>query len=131
MKVEAWSRAAHWDLLESWAVARGLPGLGFEDCYPHSGFVVDDCAAGFLYRTDAPGLAWVGSIIASPHVPKERRRAALRELIRALKGVALKTGVRHLVSFPGPLPLAKMMAEEGWMSDSKPHYFMQIELEGA
>ena len=129
MNHEKWNRSAHWDLVEGWARARGLAGLGAADQYPQHGWVVDDCVAGFLFRTDARALAWFGSVIADPGVEKSRRHAAIRELVRLAKETAEKQGIRSLVSFPrSTLSLVSLFGEEGFSAASAAHVYMRCEL---
>lgn len=84
----------HAPLLAAWQRARGLPGdVGPRELYPRTGLVVDGCAAGFLYRTDARGVAYLDGFIADPAVDADRRARALDILVAELVRAADEGGV--------------------------------------
>jgi hypothetical protein len=93
--IERWNPAEHMPLLGKWLVARGLTtGAGWEELYPATGFVVDGCAIGFLYRTDAPHVGWLDGIVSDPDVPKTVRGPALYVLCKELYAEAERQGLR-------------------------------------
>lgn len=95
MKVERWETEKHMPLLGRWLRGHGMPDDGNgADLYPATGYVVDGCVVGFLYRTDAPGVGWLDSIVGDPDVPRERRRAALDMLLGLLFEAAEQASIR-------------------------------------
>ncbi len=97
MKIERWDPEFHLPLLSKWMVARGgSPEVGDARMYPPTGLVVDDCAAGFLFLTNAPLFGYLDSFITNPDAPGERRYKAMKLLFEVLIEEADSAGVRLL-----------------------------------
>lgn len=98
-------------MLGNWLRARGQAhGAGWVELYPPTGLVVDDIAVGFLYRSDAPHVAWIDGVVTDPFSKPGERAAALGELIPALYAVAEKQGCRLVwanTSVPSLVELGK------------------------
>lgn len=92
--ITPWVAEQHLSLLGSWLRGRGqADGAGPASLYPAVGFVVDGIAIGFLYQTDAPGVAWVDGFVTHPESKPEERAKALRELVEALYAKADALGI--------------------------------------
>lgn len=102
----------HGPLIEGWLRARGVGAdLGIEGL-PPTGFVVDRCAAGFLYRTDGC-VAYVDSFVTDPEAPKYRRREALRVIMRVLSLEAEVAGFRVIAGATSVSSLVEASVSEG------------------
>lgn len=86
-----WDPEMHAGLLDSWFRAWGYPGLGRLDAYPDTGFVVDDCVAGFVYLTNS-SIAIYDQWVSDPAVEVSRRRRALDFLHHLLGELCLERG---------------------------------------
>lgn len=65
---------------------------------PKVGFVVENVAAAFLYRTDAP-VGWIENLISNPSISKDIRSQGIDLLLQTLFEYADSTGIENLVSF--------------------------------
>ena len=92
--IEPWEPQAHYWLIDSWLRKRGMDsGAGSIDGYPTTGFIVNSCVAGFLYRTDS-AICYLDSYCSDPAVTKELRETSLVHLTRALLSSAKELGFR-------------------------------------
>lgn len=93
--IARWNPEEHMPLLGSWLRERGMAdGAGWSEMYPPTGFVVDGIAVGFLYRTDAPHVAWLDGVVTDPKSNRADRASALSRLITELYAEADRTGIR-------------------------------------
>ena len=79
--------------LRAWGQA---DGAGDARLYPSTGFVVDQCAAGFVYTTNAPLVGYLDGIVTDPAAPARRRYFALECLCIALREEAHAAGLEVL-----------------------------------
>ena len=97
MKVEKWNPEKHMPLLASWLKGRGqAEDAGDARYYPSTGFVVDECAMGFLYATNAPLVGYLDGIVTDPAAPARRRYHALEALCAMLLGLSREMGIELL-----------------------------------
>jgi hypothetical protein len=82
-------------LIKSWWEARSFPAIA-PTFLPKTGFIVENHAVGFLYRTDS-ALAWMEWITTNPESDKIERDKALNLLIETLFTEAKRLG--HSVLF--------------------------------
>ena len=93
--IERWNPERHMPLLGRWLRERGMAeSAGWSEMYPPTGFVVDGIAIGFLYRTDAPHVAWLDGVVSDPGSGPLERAQALKSLISELYAEADRQGVR-------------------------------------
>lgn len=93
--IRAWEPERDLPRLGAWLRARGqAESAGWRELYPPTGFVADEIAIGFLYRTDAAHVAWLDGVVTDPKSTREQRAAALPKLIGALYAAADEQGVR-------------------------------------
>lgn len=120
MHVERWSTARHLALLNQWLRARGMPETpGDAGLLPPLGAVADDCAACFLYTTDAHAIAYLDGLVTDPSVSHERRRAATRACFEHLADAAKGLGIRGLVACTRhAMPLEELQANGFKVHDS-------------
>ncbi len=84
--------------LNRWYAAHGEPPLALA-LLPPTGYVVEGVAAGFLYRTDAPGLVLVDGLVTSPDAPIRARARALAEIVERIVALARDEGASRVVGF--------------------------------
>lgn len=97
MNVERWDPDIHLALLGNWLHERGqATGAGDARLYPSTGFVVDGCAIGFVYATNAPLVGYIDGIVTDPAAPARRRYFALECLCVVLRQEAKALGIEVL-----------------------------------
>lgn len=97
MRVERWDPARHLAILGEWLSARGqAANAGDARLYPSTGYVVDRCAVGFVYATNAPLVGYLDGIVTDPAAPARRRYLALESLCAALLKEADTLGIELL-----------------------------------
>lgn len=95
LKVEPWNVDRHLLMFKEWHAEHGVaPDACTADLYPSTGFVVDDCAVAFLYKTNAPGVAYLDGLMTDPKVGKRRRHRAVVVLAKKLTELADEHGIR-------------------------------------
>lgn len=99
MSLERWSPERHLGMLGDWLRARGLAEHGGDPgLYPEFGLVADSIAIGFLYRTDAPAVAWLDGVVSDPYSDPKARAVALGELVAGLYDEADRQQIRIVFS---------------------------------
>lgn len=101
------------DTMNEWYAARGLPRVP-RDALPAVGFIVDKLAAGFLYRTDAPGLALVDGVVTAPDAPRLARAKAVEDVVRALSIEARKLRIPRVVGLTSVSGMSRLCERLGW-----------------
>jgi hypothetical protein len=101
------------DALNRWYSARQLPMVPWR-ALPELGFIVDDVAAGFLYRTDAPELAFLDGFVTNPAAPLRARRHAVQELVEELCNAAYVHGVGCVAGMTEHRSLARLVQRHGF-----------------
>ena len=77
-----YKRETDFETVSNWWVLHGeVPPI--EALYPQTGFIVENVAAGFLYRTDS-AMAMIEMIIYNPQARRDIRQKALDEVIEAI-----------------------------------------------
>lgn len=74
-----WKRKTDYPVLLEWWKAHKFPPP-VEGFLPETGYIVDECAAGFLYLSNSP-LAMLEWVVCDPKASKEVRGPAVDELI--------------------------------------------------
>ncbi len=93
--IERWNPESHMPMLGRWLRSREMAeSAGWSEMYPETGLVVNGIVVGFLYRTDAPHVAWIDGVVSDPASSRDERAEALSILIPALYAEAEKQGVR-------------------------------------
>lgn len=81
------------EMISLWWEKHGLLAP-LKDMYPEHGFVVENVAAAFLYKTDS-AISLIEMVAYNPDAPKDIRQKALDEVIEAVimtaKGMGFKT----------------------------------------
>ena len=97
MSVVAWDPSAHLPLIGQWLDGWGLEYVSDASLYPPTGYVVDGCAAGFIYSTNAPGLAFIDNLVTDPKAAPRDRYVAICRLTTALLELADGMGVKLIM----------------------------------
>lgn len=93
---ERWDPERHAELIGSWWTSRGFGvGPGQMDCYPPTGFLVDNIVCGFVHITNS-AVAIIDQWVSDPLATKEARRAAIDELFVLLCDCAKEHGSRAI-----------------------------------
>ena len=117
MSVERWDPDAHIDLLGSWLAERGQAAdAGDARLYPSTGFVVDRCAIGFVYATNAPLVGYLDGIVTDPSASARRRLVALEELCDLLVDEAEKLGIALLYANTNIRGLVRICRRAGFVT---------------
>lgn len=116
MLVEFVTADNHPKLVEWWT-AQGWPPVPMA-ALPKTGLIVDDCCAGFLYRTDST-FALIEFIIANPKVENERRSKALDTLIEVLTKTAKEAGFVQLFTSTNHQNLIKRYTKHNYVVTDK------------
>jgi hypothetical protein len=95
--VEPWNPDIHLPLLEGWFFRHGKPPhAGDARLYPSTGFLVDQCAVGFLFTTNAPLVGYLDGFVTDPAVSGRRRLRAMERVVSCLEDEAKKHGIELL-----------------------------------
>lgn len=117
MSVERWDPDTHLELLGNWLrIRKQADDAGDARLYPSTGFVVDQCAIGFLYATNAPHVGYLDGIVTDPAAPARRRHRALERLCRALVAEAESLGIRMLVGSTNVRGLTTICKRQGFIT---------------
>lgn len=84
------------DVTSWWLLHDQIPPL--PAMYPETGFIVENVAAAFLFRTDS-SMALIEMIIYNPETPKDIRQKALNEVIESVILEAASLGYETLSGF--------------------------------
>jgi hypothetical protein len=104
-------------LLASWWVGHGKPIIP-APLWPKTGYIVDECVAGFLLCTDSK-FALIEWVISKPEYDRVKRRAALKQLVAVLTGTAIQLDYKMIGLLSENASLLSLLHEEGWKTDSK------------
>lgn len=99
MKIQNWDPERHLPLLSTWLQGWGqADSAGDARMYPPTGYLIDDCALGFLYQTNAPLMGYLDGFVTDPAVSARRRHSALTVLCVALTHEARQRGIQYVVA---------------------------------
>ena len=82
MTITPYTHSLHFDSMSAWYQARGLSRVS-PHLLPETGYVVGDCVAGFIFKTDA-SLYLIEAFISDPFTHPTVRDEAIAILIEAL-----------------------------------------------
>jgi hypothetical protein len=85
--------------LNRWLRALGFGEYQSAELLPATGLIKPGGAAGFLYLTDAPGLAFVSGLTPCPEASIQSRIFAMRGVVKQLMALAASKGVRQIVTW--------------------------------
>lgn len=99
MGLERWDPEKHLPIVGKWLRDRKMAtDAGPADIYPPTGFIADGICVGFLYKTDAKGVAWLDNVWSNPESSRGERHVALEKLFGALYEEAKLSGFRIIMS---------------------------------
>jgi hypothetical protein len=98
--------------INGWLEARGWPVLT-ESVLPRTGFIVDETAVGFLYKTDS-SLCWMEWLVTNPSAPSEHRDKALDGVIEHLTSEAKMWGARAVFTSVSDAGLIERYKKHGF-----------------
>jgi len=101
-----------YDTVDSWFKAHGIQGMD-QSLLPETGLIVDDVAAGFLYRTDS-SVAFLDSFVTNPEQPQTVRARALQDILEGLTEKAKEVKVRLIIGQPKSAGLIKLGLRVGY-----------------
>jgi hypothetical protein len=113
--IVAWNPEHHLPLIGSWLSARGKAAdAGDARLYPSTGLVVDRCAAGFVFTTNAPLVGYLDGLVTDPAAPVRRRYFATRLLLSRICEMAKGLGVELLMVATDVRGLVGICEKEGF-----------------
>lgn len=123
MQIRPFDPTTDLQLVEGWLDRRHVAhARGRADLLPPTGFVVDESLVGFLFRTDAPGVAYLDCFASDPSSDKERVRRAMIVLVARLQEEARASGVRMLHGSTAIPSILQACQANGWtVGTSKPY----------
>lgn len=77
--IREWNRENDYPILLRWWKTHKF-AAPMQMVLPETGYVADECAAGFLYLSNSP-LAMLEWVVCDPAAPKEKRGPAVNDLI--------------------------------------------------
>lgn len=123
MSLEKWNDTTHRELLAGWLKARGVEAAFDWRTVPPSGFVADNCYAGFLYLTNS-STAYLDSFVSDPAAPKAQRLQASTELMGKLLELAKQHRVTHVCGATASRHIASLVSSCGFKEEpGRFHYF--------
>lgn len=115
MNVERWTPEDHLPLLGEWLRGWGKAlDAGDARLYPSSGFVVDRCAVGFVYATNAPLVGYLDGILTDPAATAKRRLLSLERLCAELVTEAGALGIGLLYASTNAKGLLRICKRHGF-----------------
>lgn len=110
--------------VNSWLEERKLPIL-YETFLPVTGFLVENTAVGFLYKTDS-SLCWMEWIVTNPKSEKEARDVALDLVIESLLLEAKAWGAKAVFTSLNHPKLMERYKKHGFqVSDTNVTHFIK------
>jgi hypothetical protein len=114
-KVERWVPGRHLPMLTRWGQDRDMyASAGDPECYPPTGVVALDAAAGFLFLTNATPVAYLDNFISDPRASNEVRARALELVLDGLLEDARACGVRAVLAATSAPSLVTLARSRGF-----------------
>ena len=117
MKVERFQPERHYPPFCAWTRWYEIAPLPLQ-FLPQSGFVVEDVAMGFLYRTDSK-LALIENLSANPMLPRETRTLGLDAVVAAIAEEARALGFEVLVGYTNVNAVIERALRHGFTTDDE------------
>ncbi len=117
MKVQRFQAALHYATFCEWTLYYGIPALPIQ-FLPQSGFVIDDVAMGFMYRTDSK-LAWIENLAANPTLPRETRTLGLDAVVAAIVDEGRALGFEVLIGYTNVGAVIERAVRHGFTTDEE------------
>lgn len=125
MIVEPWDPNSHLSLMADWLRQRGHAiGAGDARLYPSTGFVVDRCAAGFIFVTNAPLVGYLDGLVTDPAAPARRRYFATRLLLDRVTDLAATLGIELLLLSTNAKGLVSVCKRAGFTAHGSGFQFL-------
>jgi len=99
--------------INAWHRAHGQTDMTAE-MVPSYGAIEPGIAAGFLYRTDAYGVAHMDLFVTNPEAPLFARYRAIEDAIQWLTDRAKEDGVKHIIAAMTSRSLTKITRRLGF-----------------
>ncbi len=123
MTLEPWDHEKHRTLLNAWGRARGLwLDVGPAEAYPPTGYCADSIAIGFMFLTNAPGVAYLDMFVTSPDTTREQRHEAIGAILDRFDVDAAAAGVRVLCAMTARPTLCELLSARGFSVHPDHHY---------
>lgn len=117
MIVSKFNFEAHSQSIQKWGLKYGFP-LPAQEILPETGFIVEDLACGFLYKTNSK-LAWLEWVFSNPEKPKEDRAKALDLIFKTIEQEAKSQGFLVLFSAAAISGYAQVLQRNGFQETDK------------
>ncbi len=111
-----------YDTVESWFSTRGIFPAQYH-ALPEIGFIVENIACGFLYKTDS-SVALIENLIANPEESRENRDEALDIVVSSILDEAKKLGYRSITGITRLEPVLKRAFKHGF--NNMPHLYAVV-----
>ena len=105
-------KASDYETMCKWLMGHNMPPVAVE-LIPQTGFIVDDVAMGFYYKTDS-ALGMVDFYIGNPEASKEDRAEGLQIVLDNLMKDAKESGIKYMVGYTKYTSLARHAEKNGF-----------------
>ena len=112
MKIERYEHAKHYDQVMGWLRKRDIKEVP-QELFAPFGYVIDDCAVGFLVKTDA-GVCYIEHMAADPDAEEGRRDKALQLLFVLLENAGRAAGFKMITILTRLSAMKKRVEERGF-----------------
>jgi hypothetical protein len=124
--VVAFDAERHTDMVRDWAAHRSNINVPF-DRLPPTGFVIEDLAVVFMYRTDGP-VVLIEALITNPESTAELRGAGIERVVGALFDQARAEGYRVAMAVTPRGAIVERAKRLGFTAASEPETFISREI---
>lgn len=107
-----------YEMIERWAKDRNIK-MPPHSWFPKRGWVVDDVAAMFMFKTDSK-LGFIDHFITNPKATEDHRLQATDLLMKSLEDEAEKIGLTDLVGVSNIFKVQALSARYGYRFDPTP-----------
>ncbi len=106
-----------YELLNGWWKAQNFQSPP-EVILPQTGYIANECAAGFLYLTNAR-VSWVEWVVADPKAEKKLRAESINEVIAHIEQCSKFLGNIMMFTSTTNFPFAERLRRLGFAEDEK------------
>lgn len=114
------------ETLNHWYKGHGGTGID-AGCLPKIGIIVEDIAAGFLYRTDSD-IAFLDNFVSNPNAKPREVYRAINFILEHLTQAAVEMGYKRMFGFTKKDSMHRRAVDAGFKPASEGWQFVSMEV---
>jgi hypothetical protein len=112
MAIEYFEPDRHYEMIAKWWEGHDWPAIPMLSL-PKLGLIVNNCCAGFLYRTDST-VAWMEFVVSDPKGNRRQNKESLGILVDSMVALARENGFESVVTSMRSHGLIKELKKHGF-----------------